>query len=171
MRCRPQFTALLVPLLALSMLAPRVQATRPQDPVQTITFDAKYMSTQLVHQVDPDFPWTRTSPNDAVPWCNFTIVTGVDGTVRTVGPEKWVLGNCAEPYFSSAKRAVRLWTWNPQFKDGLPVQASFYVTVKYDSTSSSPVSILDSTAEERFHHSRGYPQTTRQNCFVHHRGR
>lgn len=142
MLSQPQRATLFIPILALGVIP-----TPQQGAPETVTFDSNYMTTQLVHQVDPDYPWVPTSPTAPPPWCSFTIVTGLDGSVRTVGPQNWIPGNCAEPYFSSAKRAVRLWTWKPQFKDGTPVQATFYVTVKYGSTGSSPVSILDSNRQ------------------------
>ena len=146
MRCRTNFIVPFVGLLVLNLPSAHSQVSL-QSPPDAVNFDANYMSTQLVHQVDPDFAWTPHTPSEVAPICPFNVVLGVDGTVLSVDPPQPYGSLCAEPYFSSAKRAVRLWTWKPQFKDGVPVRVSTSVTVRFDAASTSPVSILDSTRQ------------------------
>jgi hypothetical protein len=97
-------------LLSLAIFVIGVPSARGQAALQgtpkTVDFDSRYISTQVVHQVEPDFPWSPQYPKESVPYCQFEVVIDVDGTlISATTPNP-----CAEPFFSSAKRAIRGWT-------------------------------------------------------------
>jgi hypothetical protein len=132
-------------LLSIGLFTLAASTASAQVNPPTATFDSTYMETQILTQTGPDYPWSRTTRHEQPPKCVFEVVLSVEGKVLSANAYTYQ-GKCTEPYLSSAKRAVRMWTWRPQFRDGVPVQVSTSVTVDWEPTD-SPMSIEDSTQQ------------------------
>lgn len=131
--------AWIVALLGVAAVAARQQGAAGADSMPVI-FDGNYMESQIITQVDPDYPWGSPGPKQKCT-ISFTVIIGTDGRVK----EARALGDF-EPFTSAARKAVLRWRWKPQTKNGIPVVVQTGVYVVFDPETAgngSPVSIVD----------------------------